>query len=198
MCFFDVASCSSPLWCSKRWRRFLDLFCFLGLLPQGIVSGFCWREALQECLRSIFLLLRSCLSSCVAVLSNLLLLGVSNQCPSPQSLLSSQFLLNYYRAVICHECVCIFRHCGPTCLFYCIVEELGCCQCRLWFQGKCLKVISHCWGVWNHLCFVCLLLKLGCFSWFSACSVSVIKTSEFISIILSSSCPQGVMSLDPQ
>jgi hypothetical protein len=27
--------------------------------------------------------------------------------------------------------------------------------------------------------FVCLLLKLGCFSWFSTCDVGVIKTGEW-------------------
>jgi hypothetical protein len=73
-------------------RRFLDLFYFLGHLPQGIVSGFCWCKTLQECLDAItLLLLRSCLSSCVAMLSNLLLSGVRNQCPLLQGLL---FLLN--------------------------------------------------------------------------------------------------------
>jgi hypothetical protein len=29
-CFFDVASCPSSLCCPKWWRRFLDLFYFLG------------------------------------------------------------------------------------------------------------------------------------------------------------------------
>jgi hypothetical protein len=33
--------------------RFLDLFHFLGRLPQGIVSGFCWCKALQECFDAI-------------------------------------------------------------------------------------------------------------------------------------------------
>jgi hypothetical protein len=36
---------------------------------------------------------------------------------------------------------------------------------NLWLM-RCLKSTK----------FVCLLLKLGCFSWFSACDVSVIKT----------------------
>jgi hypothetical protein len=38
-----------------------------------------------------FLLLRSCLSSCVAVLSNCLLSGACNRCPLLWSLLSSIF-----------------------------------------------------------------------------------------------------------
>jgi hypothetical protein len=47
VCFFNVASCPSSLRCPKWWRRFLDLFNFLGRLPQGIVSGFCWCKTLQ-------------------------------------------------------------------------------------------------------------------------------------------------------
>jgi hypothetical protein len=49
MCFFDVVSCPSSLWCPKWWRRFLGLFYFLGRPPQRIVSGFCWCETLQKC-----------------------------------------------------------------------------------------------------------------------------------------------------
>jgi hypothetical protein len=47
---FNVAYYPSSLRCPKLRRRFLDLFYFLGCLPQGIVSGFCWCRTLQECL----------------------------------------------------------------------------------------------------------------------------------------------------
>jgi hypothetical protein len=40
VCFLDVASYPSSLRCPKLWRRFLDLFYFLGHLPQEIVSRF--------------------------------------------------------------------------------------------------------------------------------------------------------------
>jgi hypothetical protein len=45
--FFRVVSCSDSLWCSKWWRRFGDLFDFLAYLPQRIIGGVCWSEALQ-------------------------------------------------------------------------------------------------------------------------------------------------------
>jgi hypothetical protein len=64
---------------------FLTPFYFLGHLPQGTVSGFCWCNTVQEFL----LFLRSCLSSCAAVLSNLLLSDVCNRCQSLWSLLFS-------------------------------------------------------------------------------------------------------------
>jgi hypothetical protein len=60
---------------------FGDLFDFLGYLPQRIVGGVCWSEPLHESLYAVvFLSVRSCLSSCVAVLSSLLLYGVWNLC----------------------------------------------------------------------------------------------------------------------
>jgi hypothetical protein len=40
----------------KWWRRFGDLFDFLGYLPQRIVSGVCWSEALQESLYAVVFL----------------------------------------------------------------------------------------------------------------------------------------------
>jgi hypothetical protein len=67
--------------------KFLDLFYLLGHLPLGMVSAFClvWMQ-------SFLFLLRSCLSSCVAVLSNLLLSAVCNHCQPLQSLLFSSIL----------------------------------------------------------------------------------------------------------
>jgi hypothetical protein len=74
MRIFSVGFCPSSLWCPKWWRRFGDLFDFLGYLPQGIVGGFCRSEALQESLYAVFfLVLRSCLNSCVALFISLLL-----------------------------------------------------------------------------------------------------------------------------
>jgi hypothetical protein len=48
-------------------------------------------------MQSFLLLLRGCLSSCVAMLSNLLLSGVRNRCQPLRSLLSSIFLFNNIR-----------------------------------------------------------------------------------------------------
>jgi hypothetical protein len=45
------------------------------------------RPCRNVCMQPLLLLLRSCLSSCVAVLSNLLLSGVCNRCQPLQSLL---------------------------------------------------------------------------------------------------------------
>jgi hypothetical protein len=59
-CFLLLAPCS--LRCPNWWRRFCDLFYFVGRLTHGIVSGFCCCKTLQEC----------CLSSCVDASSNLL------------------------------------------------------------------------------------------------------------------------------
>jgi hypothetical protein len=68
------------------------------------------------------------LGSCVAVLSNLMLFGVHNQCQPLRSLLFSLiFCLINIGAVVRLECVCMFWCHVPTCTLYCIVEELDCC-----------------------------------------------------------------------
>jgi hypothetical protein len=46
--------------------------------------------------------------------------------------------------------------------------------------------------------FVCLLLKFGCLSWFSAGSPVDRYFKLFLYIVLSTSRPLGAMSLDPQ
>jgi hypothetical protein len=79
--FFSVVSCPGSWLCPKWWRKFGGVFDFLGYLPQRIIGGVCWSESLQEvCMLSFFLVLRSCSSFHVAVMSNLLLSGVRNQC----------------------------------------------------------------------------------------------------------------------
>jgi hypothetical protein len=49
---------------------------FFGPFPEGIISGFCRCKSSQECLNAvIFVVIEECFSSCVAALSNLLLVG---------------------------------------------------------------------------------------------------------------------------
>jgi hypothetical protein len=55
--FFSVVSWPGSLWCPKWWRRFGDPFDFLGYLPQRIVGGVCWSEALQESLYAVVFLI---------------------------------------------------------------------------------------------------------------------------------------------
>jgi hypothetical protein len=78
--FFSVVSCPGSLWYPKWWKRFGDLFDFLGYLPQRIIGEVCWSEALQEVCMLSFSLVLSCLSSHVALLSSRLLSGVWNRC----------------------------------------------------------------------------------------------------------------------
>jgi hypothetical protein len=54
--FFSVVFCPGSLWCPKWWRRFGNLFDFLGYLSQGIIGGICWSEALQERFYAAFFL----------------------------------------------------------------------------------------------------------------------------------------------
>jgi hypothetical protein len=54
--FFSVVSCPGSLWRPKWWRRFGDLFDFLGYLLQRTVGGACWSEALQESLYDVVFL----------------------------------------------------------------------------------------------------------------------------------------------
>jgi hypothetical protein len=54
--FFSVVYCPGSLRYPKWWRRFDDLLDFLGYLPQGIVGGVCWSEALQENLYAVVFL----------------------------------------------------------------------------------------------------------------------------------------------
>jgi hypothetical protein len=90
VCFFDVASCPSSLWCPKWWRSFLDLFDFLGRLPQGIASGFCWCETLQECSDAIISVVNAELFVFLCCCAKyLLLFGVRSRCQPPRSLLFS-------------------------------------------------------------------------------------------------------------
>jgi hypothetical protein len=71
----------------------------------------------------------------------------------------------------------MFWCCTPICPLYCIIEELDCCfNIVFGLKGNIyLGLISYWWGVWSHP----NLYELGCFSWFSACAVSVIKTGEW-------------------
>jgi hypothetical protein len=54
--FFSVVSCPGSFRCSKWWRRFGDLCDFLGYLPQCLVGGVCWSEALQESFHAVVFL----------------------------------------------------------------------------------------------------------------------------------------------
>jgi hypothetical protein len=89
-----------------------------------------------------------------------------------------KFLLNYYRAVVCLGCLCIFWRCIPTCPLYCIVEELYCYFIVSSVLKERFKITFSLMRRLKSFQFVWLLLKLGCFSWFSAYAVSVIKTYE--------------------
>jgi hypothetical protein len=80
-------------------------FHFLGRFPHGIVGGFCWCKTLQECSDAIIFVVIEELSSCVAMLSNLLLSGVCNWCQSQQSLLfSSIFCLKHFEEIPIDTC----------------------------------------------------------------------------------------------
>jgi hypothetical protein len=84
--FFSVVSCPGSLWYPKWWRRFGDLFDFLGYIPQRIIGGVCWSEALQESLYAVVFLIVQELSSRVAVVSSFLLSDVRNWCQALRSL----------------------------------------------------------------------------------------------------------------
>jgi hypothetical protein len=132
-------------------------------------------------MQSLLLLLRSCLSSCVAVLSNLLLSGVRNQCQPLRSLLFSSifclinigqsyiyiFSVHVYSGVVFQHAHCIvsLKNLTAASISFLVLRETF--KVHLWLM-RCLKSSQ----------FVRLLLKLGCFSWFRACAVSVFKTGE--------------------
>jgi hypothetical protein len=124
------------------------------------------------------LLLRSCLSSCVAVLSNLLLSGVCKRCQYIRSILFSLLfcLINIGQPYVLSVSVCSGVAFQPdlilsmtnftvTSISYSISRETFEVSFSLM---RCLKSSQ----------FVCLLLKLCCSSWFNACAFSVIKTGE--------------------
>jgi hypothetical protein len=122
-------------------------------------------------MQSCLLLLRSCLSSCVAVLSNLLLSGVRNRCQPLRSLFSSIFCLinigqSYVLSVsVCSgvasqpaHCTVLLKNFTAASISSSVLRETF--KVNLWLM-RCLKSSQY----------VCLLLKLGCFSWFSAYTV---------------------------
>jgi hypothetical protein len=78
-------------------------------------------------------------------------------------------------AVVCLVCPFMFRRCIPTCPLNCTVEELGYCfNVLLGLRGIFKVNLSL-----KSSQFVCLLLKIGSFSWFSASAVSVIKIGKW-------------------
>jgi hypothetical protein len=90
---FGVVSFPSSLCCPKWRKKFGDLFYFHGYLPQRIVRGVCWNEALQEILYAVaFVGIEDFLNSCVTLLA-----GVRNR--SLQSSLFFNFLFYEDRAV---------------------------------------------------------------------------------------------------
>jgi hypothetical protein len=113
------------------------------------------------------------------VLSNLLLSRVRNRCQPLLSLLFSLIfgLINIGQLYVLSLSVCsavAFQpaHCiesskilTAASISSLVLKETF--KVNLWLM-RCLKLSQ----------FVCLLLKLHCFSWFSACAVSVIKTRE--------------------
>jgi hypothetical protein len=123
-------------------------------------------------MQSFLLLLRSCLSSCAAALSNILLSGVRSQCQPLRSLLfSSIFCLNnigqsyVFSVSVCSgivfqpsHCIVSLKNLTAASISSSVLRETF--KVSLWLM-RCLKSPQ----------FVCLLLKLGCFSWFSACAL---------------------------
>jgi hypothetical protein len=129
-------------------------------------------------LQSFLLLLRSSLSSHVAVVSNLLLSGVHNKCQSLRSLPFLQFfcLINIDQSYVLSVSVCSGVAFQPT---FCVVSLKNLTAVSV------SSVLSETFDVNLSLMrylkssqFVCLLLKLGCFAWFSLCAGSMNKTSE--------------------
>jgi hypothetical protein len=70
--FFNVVPCSESLRYLKWWRRFDDLFHFLGYLSQGIVGGVWWSDVFLGIELFKFPCYFSALSSycCCAICSN--------------------------------------------------------------------------------------------------------------------------------
>jgi hypothetical protein len=83
---------------------------------------------LQESLYAVFLLLlRSCLSSCVALFSSVLFSDVRNRCQALQSLrFSSIFLFCEDTVVEGIGYVGVFGYYVPACSLYFIVENFDC------------------------------------------------------------------------
>jgi hypothetical protein len=121
----------------------------------------------------------SCLSSCVAVLSNLFLSGVRNWCQHLQNpLFFFDFcLVNIGQLYVLSVSACSgvafqpahstvsLKNLTAASICSSVLRETFKVNLRLM---RCLKSSQ----------FVSLLLKLGCFSWFSACAISVVKTGE--------------------
>jgi hypothetical protein len=112
-----------------------------------------------------FLLLRSCLSSCVAVLSNLLLSGVRNRCQSLRSLLLSSIfcLINIGQSYAFSMSLCSGVACQPA---HCIVslKNLTAASVSSSILRETFKVNLLLISYLKSSQFVCLLFKLGCFS----------------------------------
>jgi hypothetical protein len=73
---------------------------------------------------------------------------------------------------------CMFWHCVPTCPFIVSLKNLTAASISSSVLRETFKVNHSLMKCLKSSQFVCLLLKLGCFSCFSACAVSVLKTSE--------------------
>jgi hypothetical protein len=163
MCSFNVASCPSSLWSSKWWRRFLHLFYFWSPCTVDSVGVRPYRNVWTQ---SYLLLLRSCLSSCVTVLSNHLLSHVSTQC-QPLRVYGVFFFLwfccltsteqLYVLIVLCVVVVFQPAHCSVS-------ENLTAASLSSSVLGETFKVNLSLRKCLKSSQFVCLLLKLGCFS----------------------------------
>jgi hypothetical protein len=114
-------------------------------------------------IQSFLLLLRSCLSSCVAVLSNLLLSSIRNQCQPLQSLLFSSIccLINIGQSYVLSVSACSGVAFQPA---HCTVSlknltAASISSSVLWETFKVHLWLMRCLKSSQ---FVCLLLKLGC------------------------------------
>jgi hypothetical protein len=130
-------------------------------------------------MQSFLLLLRSCLSFCVAVLSHLLLSVVRNRCQSLRSLLFSSIfcLINIGQTYVLSVSVCsgiAFKRA------HCIVslKNLTAASISTSVLRKTFKVNLSLISCLKSSQFVCVLLKFHCSSWFSVCAFSVMKTGE--------------------
>jgi hypothetical protein len=114
-------------------------------------------------MQSFLLLLRSCSSSCVAVLSNLLLSGVRNRCQSLRSLLCLFCLINIGQSYVLTVSVCAGVAFQPA---HCIVslKNLTAASISSSVLKEMFKVNLSLISCLKSSQFVCLLFKLGCFS----------------------------------
>jgi hypothetical protein len=118
-------------------------------------------------------------SSSFTVLSNPMRPGVCNQCQSLQSLLFSSIfcLTNIGQPYALSVSVCFGLACQPAHSIV-LLKNLTVTSMSSSVLKETFKDNFSLMRRLKSSQFACLLLKLGCFSWFSACVVSVIKTRK--------------------